>query len=99
MTQMPPKFHTAVNCGRSNRLIEVTATSDAIEPWSYPWHALQRTLAKAFGTDVAMYPEVRARSDIGARLPDVGPRAAEAVSWLVRARSTAASAAVLSTPR
>ena len=93
MTQMPPKFHTAVNCGRSNQLIEVTATSDAIEPWSYPWHALQRTLAKASGTDVAIYPEVRAR------LPDAGPRAAEAVSWLVRARSTAASAAVLSTPR
>lgn len=91
MTQMPPSLHTAVKSGRSNQLIEVTATSDAIEPWSYPWHALQRTLAKAFGTDAAIYPEVRARS--------AGPRAAEAVSWLVRARSAAVSAAILSTSR
>ena len=92
MTQMPPSLHTAVKSGRSNPLIEVTATSDATEPWSYPWHALQRTLAKAFGTDGAIYPEVRGR------LAD-GPRATEAVSWLVRARGAALPAAVLSTSR
>jgi len=91
MTQLPPSLHTAVKSGRSNLLIEVTATSDAIEPWSYPWHALQRTLAKAFGTDGAIYPEVRGRSAAD------GPRATEAVSWLVRARGAAPPAAVLST--
>lgn len=91
MTQMPPSLHTAVKSGRSNPLIEVTATSDATEPWSYPWHALQRTLAKAFGTDGAIYPEVRGR------LADAGPRATEGVSWLVRARGAALPAAVLST--
>jgi hypothetical protein len=90
MTQMPPSLHTAVKSGRSNPLIEVTATSDAIEPWSYPWHALQRTLAKAFGTDGAIYPEVRGRSAAA------GPRATEAISWLVRARGAALPAAVLS---
>jgi hypothetical protein len=95
MTQMPPSLHKAVKSGRSNPLIEVTATSDSIEPWSYPWHALQRTLAKAFGTDGAIHPEVRGRLADA----DAGPRATEAVSWLVRARGAALPAAVLSTPR
>lgn len=91
--QLPPKFHTSVNSGRSNQLIEAMAMSEVLEPWSHPWHALQRTLAKAFGTDGAIYPEVRGR------LADAGPRATETVSWLVRARGADLPAAVLSTSR
>ena len=92
MTQLPPKIHTSVNSGRSNQLIEATAMSNALEPWSHPWHALQRTLAKAFVADaVASLPFAgRSTAEI---------RAADAASWLVRARSAAASAAAFSTPR
>ncbi|MGD0489914.1 MAG: hypothetical protein ABSC32_00085 [Steroidobacteraceae bacterium] len=61
--------------------------SDAVEPWSHPWHALQRTLAKAFGADAAIC------SMAGDRPSGAALRAAEAASWLVRARSAAASAA------
>ena len=91
MTQLPPRLHTSVNSGRSNQLIDITVMSDALEPWSHPWHALQRTLAKAFGTDAAIYPEVVQPGAV-ARVP-------EAVSWMVRARSAALPGAVLSTSR
>ena len=80
MTQLPPSLHTSVKSGRSNQLIDVTALSDALEPWSHPWHALQRTLAKAFGADAASY------STAGERPPGAAFRAGEATSWLVRAR-------------
>ena len=93
MTQMPPSLHTSVNSERFNRRIDVTAASDALEPWSHPWHALQRTLAKAFGADAASY------STAGDRSPVAAWRAAEAASWLVRAHSAAASPAAFPTPR
>ncbi len=67
--------------------------SDVLEPWSHPWHALQRTLAKAFGADAAAYLPAGDRS-MGGEI-----RAADAASWLVRARSAMASAAAFSTPR
>jgi hypothetical protein len=67
--------------------------SDVLEPWSHPWHALQRTLATAFGADAAAYLPAGNRST-GARRP-----AEDAGSWLVRARSAAASAATFSTSR
>jgi hypothetical protein len=94
MTQLPPSLHTSVNSERSNQRIDVMAMSDALEPWSHPWHALQRTLAKAFGADAASYSTAA-----GARSPGAAFRAAEAASWLVRARSAAASPAVFPTPR
>jgi hypothetical protein len=93
MTELPPSLHTPVKSGRSNQLIDVTAMSDALEPWSHPWHALQRTLAKAFGADAASC------STAGDRSPDALFRAAEAASWLVRARSAAALPAAFPTPR
>jgi hypothetical protein len=93
MTQLPPSLHTSVNSGRSNQRIDVMAMSDALEPWSHPWHALQRTLAKAFGADAASY------STPGERLPVPAVRAAEAASWLVRARSAGASPTAFLTPR
>ncbi len=100
MTQLPPKLHTAVNSGRSNQLIEATAMSEALEPWSHPWHVLQRTLAKAFGADAAGYPEPADRPATAA-LPAGDARfpAADAPSWLVRARNAAASPAALTIPR
>jgi hypothetical protein len=74
--------------------------SEVLEPWSHPWHALQRTLAKAVGADVTAQPPAdRAPT---APLPATGAAsfpAATAASWLVRARSAAASPAVLSAPR
>jgi hypothetical protein len=91
MTQLPPSLHTSVNSERSNQRIDVTPMSDALEPWSHPWHALQRTLAKAFGADAASYSTAAERS------PAAAFRAAEAASWLVRARSAAASGAAFST--
>jgi hypothetical protein len=81
VTQLPPSLHTAVKSGRSNRFIEVTPMNSASEPWSHPWQALQRTLAKGFGADAAIYPPNCAGSP-GARLT-----ADAAASWLVRARS------------
>jgi hypothetical protein len=93
MTQLPPRLHTSVNSGRSNQRIDVTAMSDALEPWSHPWHALQRTLAKAFGAGTASY------STAGDRSPDAAFRAAEAASWLVRARGAAAASSAFPTPR
>ena len=47
MTQLPPSLHTSVNSERSNQRLDATAMSGALEPWSHPWHALQRTLAFA----------------------------------------------------
>jgi hypothetical protein len=90
---MPPSFHTSVKSRRSNQLLEATVMNDALEPWSQPWHALQRTLATAFGADAAAYLPP------GGRPTDAGKRAADAASWLVRARSGAASAALFSAPR
>jgi len=93
VTQLPPSLHTSVKSGRSNSLIEVTAMSDVLEPWSHPWHALQRTLATAFGSDAASL-------SAGDRATGAGKRAADAASWLVRARSAMGSAAAPSpTPR
>lgn len=79
MTQMPPSLHTTVKCGSSNGFIEVTRTSGGLEPWSQPWHALQRNLASTFGAGFAAY-----------RPGGVSPRSARppAVSdanWLARA--------------
>jgi hypothetical protein len=86
MTQLPPKFHTSVNCGRSNQLIEATTPSEVLEPWSHPWHALQRTLATAFGGDAG----TAFRQTPGRSSPGSGLRAEEEASWLVRARAAAA---------
>jgi hypothetical protein len=66
--------------------------SDVLEPWSHPWHALQRTLATAFGSDAAAYLPAGGRSTVA------GKRAADTASWLVRARSATGSAAALSPP-
>jgi hypothetical protein len=67
--------------------------SEVLEPWSHPWHALQRTLATAFGSDAASLPA-------GDRASVAGKRAADAASWLVRARSaTGSAAAPAPTPR
>jgi hypothetical protein len=65
--------------------------SDVLEPWSHPWHALQRTLAKVSGADAVAYLPA------GGRSAAAGKRAADTASWLVRAHS--ASASVFSTPR
>jgi hypothetical protein len=80
MTQMPPSLHTSVNSERFNRRIDVTAASDALEPWSHPWHALQRTLAKAFTADADSCACAGDRRN---------------ASWLIRARSAASPPALL----
>jgi hypothetical protein len=82
MTQLPPRFHTAVNSGRSNPLIEATSVSEALEPWSHPWHALQRDLAQAVGEDATAYTVSVARRPSGVRAADA--------TWLARARLAAA---------
>jgi hypothetical protein len=87
MSQLPPRIHMSVNSARSNLAIEAMAVSDSLEPWSLPWHALQRTLARGVGADAATY------SPPGCRFPDARSKAAEAASWLVRARIAALSAA------
>lgn len=83
MTELPLSLHTTVNCTRSNPLIEATSMSDALEPWSLPWHALQRTLARGFGAEAA------ACLPLGRRLPGAGSKAAEDPSWLTRAQIAA----------
>ncbi len=102
MTRLPPKLHTAVNCGRSNQLTKATAMSEALEPWAHPWHVLQRTLAKAFGADAAANPEPADRGRTAA-LPGANaasfPAAPAAASWLVRARSAAVPPAAFPTLR
>jgi hypothetical protein len=65
--------------------------SDVLEPWSHPWHALQRTLAKISGADAVTHLPIGGRSAVA------GKRAADTASWLVRAHSAAAAA--FSTPR
>jgi hypothetical protein len=82
MTQLPPRIHTSVNSGRSNPLIEATSMSEALEPWSHPWHALQRALAQAFGEDPAAHAAFAARRPAFARTADA--------TWLARARLSAA---------
>jgi hypothetical protein len=76
--------------------------SEALEPWSHPWHVLQRTLAKAFGVDAAAYPEPadQGRTAVvpGANAASF-PAAPAAASWLVRARSAAAPPAAFPTLR
>ena len=91
MTQMPPSLHTSVKSGRSNSHIEATTMSDVLEPWSHPWHALQRTLAKVAGADAVAYLPA------GGRSAAAGKRATDTANWLVRAHS--APAPVFSTPR
>jgi hypothetical protein len=86
MTELPPSLHTSVNSARSNVLIEAMTMSDTSEPWSLPWHALQRTLARGFGVEAATC------SPPGCRVPAAKSQAAaEAASWLVRARIAALS--------
>ena len=57
-----------------------------IEVWSMPWHALQRNLAEAFGTQAIGKPAAAPKS------PRTHVPTAAAVSWLVRARHTTAQA-------
>ena len=68
--------------------------SDVLEPWSHPWHALQRTLAKAFGPEAGAYLQAAGARWTGAEL-----RAADAANWLMRARTSASSSATVSTTR
>lgn len=84
MTHLPPRVHTSVKSRRSNRYIEVTTLS--VEPWSLPWHALQRTLANGLGAEAAIYSPAGRR---GAEAPSL---AAEAGSWLSRGGVEAAAA-------
>jgi hypothetical protein len=54
------------------------AVNDILELWSLPWHALQRSLAKGFGSDSAL---------VGREPAGVKVKVSEATSWLVRARA------------
>ncbi len=80
MSELPFSFHTSVNSARSNPSIEAAHPGDASEPWSLPWHALQRTVARGVGVEAASY------SPPGHRSPNARFKTAEAVSWLKRAR-------------
>jgi hypothetical protein len=58
--------------------------NEMLELWSLPWHALQRSLAEAFGVEA---PAASATGPAAAALrtePGVSP-SAEPLSWLARA--------------
>jgi hypothetical protein len=62
--------------------------NDILELWSVPWHALQRSLAEAFGvestaTPPAAAPSLRSGPAARARVDAAGPT--ESLSWLARA--------------
>lgn len=93
MSKLPPSVHTSVNSARSNHSIEAAHPGDASEPWSLPWHALQRRLARGFGVEAASY------LPSGHRSPNARFKAAEAVSWLKRARIAVPPPAAFAPPR
>jgi hypothetical protein len=67
--------------------------NDIFELWSLPWHALQRSLAEAFGDQI--HPESVAVlvSDLsGSQPPALQAGLTAASSWLARARSGATQA-------
>jgi hypothetical protein len=64
--------------------------NDLDELWSLPWHALQRRLAEAYR------PEATPATPAAIRRSRNERNDATAGSWLVRARSIAASAAIAS---
>jgi len=57
--------------------------NDIFELWSLPWHALQRSLAEAFGAESAVHAASTSKSSISRNLPT------PTGSWLVRARNGA----------
>ena len=93
MKELPFSVHTSVNSARSNLSIEATHPNDVSEPWSLRWHALQRTLATGVGVEATSY------SPPGHRVPNARFKAAEAGSWLVRARLAAPPPAALAPSR
>src|ERR1700675_3767840 len=55
---------------------------EVFENWSLPWHALQRSLAEAFGADTQQNSPAKPQS-LNSR------KTAPATSWLLRARCSA----------
>jgi len=60
--------------------------NEVLELWSLPWHALQHSLAEAFGVEApTAAPPGRVRVASGLRADDGVSASEEPLSWLARA--------------